>query len=94
MFSSIGGKSSFYNKSLMDYSLKSTNDYIKRIIEKSNDKKNQFKIDKFLKEDDLLKENQKELNKLDEISSLNFKPIHYFPFFIFLSISSYILLKK
>ena len=88
MFSSIGRKSSFYNKSLMDYSLKSTNDYIKRIIEKSNDKKNQFKID------EILKENEKELNKLDGNSSLNFKPIYYFPFLIFLSISSYILLKK
>ena len=88
MFSSMGRKSSFYNKSLMDYSLKSTNDYIKRIIEKSNDKKNQFKID------EILKENEKELNKLDGNSSLNFKPIYYFPFLIFLSISSYILLKK
>ena len=88
MFSSMGRKSSFYNKSLMDYSLKSTNDYIKRIIEKSNDKKNQFKID------EILKETEKELNKLDGNSSLNFKPIYYFPFLIFLSISSYILLKK
>jgi hypothetical protein len=78
MFSSIRKKSSFYNKSIMDYSLKSTNDYIKRIIEKNDDKK--F--------DD--KKNEIIINILDESSSDNFKTINYIPICMFLSISSFL----
>ena len=95
MFSCINKKSSFYNKSLMDYSLKSTNDYIKRIIEKNEDKKIQLKINDLIKEKEIsIKENEKEINKLDETSSTILKPLQYLPILIFLSFSSYILFKK
>jgi hypothetical protein len=79
----------------MDYSLKSTNDYIKRIIEKNEDKKIQLKINDLIKEKEIsIKENEKEINKLDEKSSTILKPLQYLPILIFLSFSSYILFKK
>jgi len=92
MFSGIRRTSPFYNKSIMDYSLKCTNDYVKRMIEKNEKKKNQFKID--LKVNEIIQENEtsvkKDLNILDENSSEETKIINYIPICIFLSISSFL----
>ena len=43
MFTSIGKKPLFYNKSIMDFSLKTTNDYIKKKI-KENEHTKQVKF--------------------------------------------------
>ena len=101
MFNAIGRKSPFYNTYIMDYSLKSTNDYIKRIIEKNKDKKKQikinFKIDDLIKENNLIKENEISMEKINildeksqEKSSDESKNTNYIPFCLFLSISSFL----
>lgn len=99
----IGIKYPFFNnKSIREYTIKSTNDYIKRIIEKNekNEKnKNNIKfnfnnIDSFKEFDEYNKYNENEKqNKI--ILNYNSNPNnfnHYIPFFVFFSISTFFLL--
>ena len=77
MFTSIGKKPLFYNKSIMDFSLKTTNDYIKKKI-KENEHTKQVK---FCIDNTKLTIN----NNSDNNSEYQ---INYLPFYLFLSVSS------
>lgn len=81
MFTSIGKKPFFYNKSIMDYSLKTTNDYIKKKIQENEDTK---KIKCCIDNTNLIIKNNSD-NNSDNNSEYQ---INYLPFYLFLSFSS------
>ena len=76
------GRRPFNNKIMKEYSLKSTNDYIRKITEKNSLEKNSLE-----KKLDFNKFRQEFVSIASDTDDNNY---NLFPFFIFLSISSFI----
>jgi hypothetical protein len=102
MFTSIGRKTPFYNKSIMKISLDSTKKYINKLSEENkqnNDKQNNDKQNNDKQNNDKLKHlknlnfyNFNKLKNTNEVTEYQYKNTNYLPLCIFLSLSSFMFL--